>query len=144
MSSSAGEGGHPALLGTAATPFGSRQAALPEAIPRERRAWFLRRSLGTCNLSGLSDEQQAAVQFLARACSLRTAGGAGDAAAAARYAALWSLAGTAQQAGVVEQELHGRLSHAFAAAGAALGEGWRRFRCCAQRSGSPRPAACRA
>ena len=86
------------------------------------------RCLTTCNMAGLSDEQQTSLHFLLRATSLRQAAQAGVAGAAPRYAALCSLAGTAGPAelGSVEvRELHGRLGHALAAAGAAVAAGGR-------------------
>ncbi|KAL4420349.1 hypothetical protein ABPG77_006156 [Micractinium sp. CCAP 211/92] len=97
------------------------------------------RLLSACNLSGLTDEQQTALQFLFRCCSLRAAAAAGDAAAAARLTTITSLQappalpsleaaadGSSSgsnhggwSAGSTEvRELHGRLSHALAAAGA--------------------------
>lgn len=97
------------------------------------------RLLSACNLTGLSDEQQTALQFLFRCCSLRAAAAAGDANAAARLSTITSLSappaalpaepatdGAAPggssggwSAGSTEvRELHGRLSHALAAAGA--------------------------
>lgn len=92
------------------------------------------RLLSSCNLAGLADEQQTALQLLARCCSLRAAASAGDAAAAARLSAIASLAappplpGTEQQADAAAggstssptavRELHGRLAHALAAVGA--------------------------
>lgn len=91
-------------------------------------------------MAGLSDEQQTALQFLARCCNLRLAAVTGQAAAAARMAALAALAappplsqqlaqqqqqqGSAVQAEsstsstMVVQELLGRLRHAVAAVGA--------------------------
>lgn len=92
--------------------------------------------LAACNTAGLSDEQQTALQFLARCCALRQAAAAGDAAAAARCAAIAGLAappplvphpaeqqsapgtGSNSSTDVVVRELHGRLSHALAAIGA--------------------------
>ena len=93
------------------------------------------RLLTACNLAGLSDEQQSALQYLARCCSLRVAAAAGDAAAAARCAAIASLAappplpdaepadGSSLGSPVVLQELHGRLVHALAAAAAPAAAG---------------------
>lgn len=103
------------------------------------------RLLAACNLSGLNDDQQTALQFLARCCSLRAAAAAGDAAAAPRLAAILSLVaptttacpdacdgpGGSSSSGcsliswsdsrsTELRELHGRLSFALAAAGGAV------------------------
>ncbi|PRW33731.1 Histone-lysine N-methyltransferase ASHR2 [Chlorella sorokiniana] len=90
--------------------------------------------LAACNINGLSDEQQSALQLLFRCCSLRAAAAAGDTAAAARLAGIAALAappplppqdgeGEAAAAASVSsptslRELHGRLSHALAAVNA--------------------------
>jgi hypothetical protein len=97
-------------------------------------------------MAALSDEQQTALQFLARCCTLRQAAAAGDADVAARLAAVASLAAppplpqqplpqqldasgsaaadsssgsSSLTSEVVVKELHGRLSHGLAAVGAA-------------------------
>lgn len=90
--------------------------------------------LAACNMTGLTDEQQSALQLLFRCCSLRAAAAVGDAAAAARLAGIAALAappplppqdgeGEAAAAASVSsptslRELHGRLSHALAAVNA--------------------------
>ncbi|KAL4419948.1 hypothetical protein ABPG75_007046 [Micractinium tetrahymenae] len=103
------------------------------------------RLLSACNLAGLNDEQQTALQFLFRCCSLRAAVAAGDSDAAARLATITSLSAppvlppsdaadgaapsssgggggdglSSWSAGsTAVRELHGRLNHALAAAGA--------------------------
>ena len=81
------------------------------------------RLLAACNTEGLTEEQQSALQLLTRVCSLRAAaaGGGGGGGAAARLAGLASLAAPpgAAAADVSTRELHGRLSHALVAVGAA-------------------------
>ena len=84
--------------------------------------------LAACNSTGLTDEQQSALQFLFRCCSLRQAAVTGDAAAAARFAGIASLAApppllsnqvaAAGSDAKSVRELHGRLSHALVAVGA--------------------------
>lgn len=96
------------------------------------------RLLSACNLAGLSDEQQTALQFLFRCCSLRAAAAAGDAVAAERLSTITSLSappalppqeaaadgsgggshGGWAASSTEVRELHGRLSHALAAGGA--------------------------
>eukprot|EP00887_Chlorella_sp_A99_P000058 scaffold16.g58.t1 len=79
--------------------------------------------LRACNMEGLSDEQQSAMQFLFRCASLAAAAAAGAPAAAQHGAQLEALAPGPSGAPVAltleRQELHGRLAHALAAVGAA-------------------------
>jgi len=77
-------------------------------------------------MAGLSDEHQSALHFLLRACSLLLASRSGDGVSNARINQLTSLAGRGNaappqivaEAAAVAQELHGRVCHALAVAGA--------------------------
>ena len=77
--------------------------------------------LTACNMQGLTDDQQSALQFLFRCVSLLQAAAAGDARSTQRRGQLQQLApGPARVPVAVTtelQELHGRLAHALAAAG---------------------------
>ncbi|GAB4815909.1 hypothetical protein N2152v2_002955 [Parachlorella kessleri] len=101
----------------------SQACAAAAAADPASHSQLVCRCLAACNMAGLTDEQQTSLHFLLRATSLRQAAAqAGTAGAAPRYAALCSLAGGAGPAelGSMEvRELHGRLGHALAAAGAA-------------------------
>lgn len=79
--------------------------------------------LRACNMTGLSDEQASALQFLFRCVSLLAAAAVGTPGAAERVAALQALAPGPPAAPpppvtTERAELHGRLRHALAAAGA--------------------------
>ena len=119
--------------------FCSPQCAAAAATDPASHNPLVCRSLAACNITGLSDEDQSALHYLLRACSLLLAAqnGTPDAtsavAAASRYAQLTSLAGappstftdipvstavnSSDSVKLRIHELHGRIHHALSIAG---------------------------